>query len=168
MNSLKLIIISCSIILLLILLLLITHLLTKNFKSKINNDGKLKISFGIWYSAIFLSGANVISIVINTLSEVVDNLIKIRPVNLYLELIKITSLVIGVGFTWLILWFIVIKFLTKITHLKMDENEEMDDDNFSYFIIKGIMLFAIIFSLSSILSLILRLFIPNIETPFYH
>lgn len=168
MNSLKLITISCTIVISFILLLLITYILTKSFKSKINSDGKLKISFGIWYGAIFLSGADIISNLINLVSEIIDNLIKIQPSKFYVELAKAISLTMGVSFIWFLLWFFVVKFLTKIIPLKLDENEEMEDDNFSYFIIKGIMLLSIIFSLSSVLSLFLRTLIPNVEIPFYH
>jgi hypothetical protein len=168
MNTLKLITISCTIIISFILLLLITSLLTKSFKSKINKDGRLKISFGIWYAAIFLAGANIISSIINIVVEVIDNLIKIQPPKFYIELVKAISLIVGVGFIWLLVWFFAVKFLTKVMPLKTIDNEEMEDDNFGYFLIKGIMLLSIIFSLSSVLSLILRMLIPNVQIPFYH
>lgn len=168
MNSLKLITISCAITLSFILLLLIAYFLTKNFKSKINSDGRLKLSFGIWYAAIFLSGANIVSSITDIVFEVIDNLIKIQPHNFYFSLVKTISLVIGVGFIWFVLWFLVVKFLTKLIPLKLDENEEMEDDNFSYFIVKSGILIGIVFSLLSLLSLILRALIPNVEIPFYH
>ncbi|RZK59189.1 MAG: hypothetical protein EOO91_05850 [Pedobacter sp.] len=168
MNSLKLITISCTIILSFILLLFLNYFLTRNFKSKINNDGKLKISFGIWYAAIFLAGATIISTIINVVIEVIDNLIKIKPEKLYLELIKATSLAVGVGFIWLFLWYLVVSFLTKMIPLKANEIEEMEEDNFGYFLIKGMMLLGLIFSLSSVLSMMLRTLIPNVEIPFYH
>lgn len=168
MNSLKLIAISSTIIISLTLLLFIIYLLTKKFKSKINLEGKLKTAFGIWYTSIFLSGASIISNITSITSEVLDNLTKIRSINLYVELVKTVSLVIGAGFIWLILWFFVVTFLTKIIPIKTDETEEMEDDCFGYFMIKGAMLIGIIFSLSPILSLMLRTLIPNIEVPFYH
>jgi hypothetical protein len=168
MNLLKLITISCSIVISFILLLFLIYFLTRNYKSKLNPDGKLKISFGIWFAAIFMAGTNVISTILSTTFELIDNIIKIQPPQLYTELIKAISLVIGTGFTWLILWFFVITFLTKIIPIKLDHHEEMEDDNFAYFLIKGIMLVGIIFSLSPLLSLILRALIPNVEIPFYH
>ncbi|TKC12765.1 hypothetical protein FA048_03865 [Pedobacter polaris] len=168
MNSLKLITISCAIITSFTLLMLINYFLTKNFKSKLNNDGKLKISFAIWYAAMFLAGANIISSIISTIFEVIDNLVKIQPTKFYFELIKAISLVIGIGFIWFMLWFLVIKFLSKIIPIKADENEEMEEDNYGYFLVKGIMLIGLIFSLSPVLSLILRALIPNVEIPFYH
>ena len=168
MNPLKLITISITIVISLIVLLLMIYLLTKNFKSRIDNDGKLKLSFGIWYSAIFLSGANIISSIIQAVFETIDNLIKIQPVRLYLEIVKSLSLIVGVAFVWLVIWFFVIKFLTKIIPIRLNEQEEMEDDNFSYFLIKGVILIGVIFSLSSVLSLILRSLIPNVEIPFYH
>lgn len=168
MNYLKLIAISCVVIISVIILLVITHLLTKNIKSRINNEGRLKLSFGIWYSAIFLSGSNVISTIIDIVFEVIDNLIKIEPTNFYRELIGTISLVIGAGFIWFILWFLVVNFLTKIVPLKFNENEEMEDDNFSYFVVKASILIGIIFSISSVLKLILKVLVPNVEIPFYH
>jgi hypothetical protein len=168
MNSLKLISISYFIVISFTLLLSISYLFIKKFKSIFNNDGKLKLSFGIWYGAIFLAGSNVISCLLNVVFEVVDNLIKIGPNKIYLESIKTISLIMGVGFFWFILWFMVVKFLSKLTYLKTNDIEEMEDDNFSYFIIKGAILLGIIFSLSSLLSLIIRALVPTIEVPFYH
>lgn len=168
MNSLKLIAVFSSIIVSLILLVIITYFLTKSFKSKINGDGKLKLSFSIWYATIFLSGASIISCMIDVILEVIDNLIKIQPANFNIELIKGISLIIGVSFGWFILWFFVVKFLSRIIPIKVDEYEEMEDDNYSYFVLKGAILIGIILSLSSVLSLILRMFIPNVEIPFYH
>ncbi len=168
MNSIKLITLVISVIFSFLLLVFIVYFLTKKFKSKLNNNGKLKISFGIWYAGLFLCGANIISTVINTLSELIDNLVKINPPNFNLQLIKSISLIIGIGFTWFILWFFVVKFLISSIRLKIDEHQEMEDDNFSYFIIKAAMLLGVIFSLSFLLSLVLRTFIPNVEIPFYH
>ncbi len=168
MNLLKSITISSFIVISFAVLFLIIYLLIKKFKSKINSDGKLKISYGVWYAAIFLAGSNVISSTTNVAFEALDNLIKIQPAKITLEILKAMSLIIGIGFIWLLLWFFVVKFLTKLIPFKNDENEEMEDDNFGYFIIKGVLLIGIIFSLSSVLILILRSLIPNIEIPFYH
>ncbi|QIL38924.1 hypothetical protein G7074_06295 [Pedobacter sp. HDW13] len=168
MNSLKLITISVSVILSILLLLFIIHFFTKRFKSKLNNDGRIKVSFGIWYAALFLTGTNIISVVINTVIEVIDNLTKINPANFSLQLVKSVSLIIGVGFIWFFVWVFVTKFLIKVIKLKVDEHQEMEDDNFNYFIIKAVMLIGLIFSLSPLLSELLRTLIPSIELPFYH
>ncbi|KQR72327.1 hypothetical protein [Pedobacter sp. Leaf176] len=168
MNSLKLITISVSVILSFLLLIFIIYFLTNKFKSKLNEDGKIKVSFGIWYAALFLSGSDVISVVIDTVTEVIDNLLKINPPNFNLQLVQSISLIIGAGFIWFILWFLVIKFLINTIKIKVDEHQEMEDDNYGYFIIKAAMLIGLIFSLSPLLSLILRTLIPNVETPFYH
>lgn len=168
MNTLKLIAISCSIILILILLFGICYLLTKKFKARINTDGKVKLSFSIWFGAIFLAGANIVNLTLNMVFEIIDNLIKIQSNDFSLELIKGIFSVIGVGFVWFLLWFFVVKFLTKFLPFELNEIEEMEEDNYGYFIIKGVIFLSIIFSLSPVLSLLLRTFIPNIQIPFYH
>jgi len=168
MNLLKLITISVSVTLTFLLLVFIIYFLTRKFKSKLNNDGRLKISYGIWYGALFLSGADIISTVINAVIEIIDNLIKINPTGFNLQLVKSISLIIGIGFIWFILWFFVVQFMTIALRLKTDEHQEMEDDNFSYFLIKSSILVGIIFSLSSLLMVILRAVIPNVEIPFYH
>jgi len=168
MNSIKLITISSTVTLSFILLLFVIHLLTKGFKSKLNNKGRLKISFAIWYAALFLSGSSIISDIVNAVLEVIDNLININPTNLNVQLIKSGSLIIGVGFVWYFVWYFVVKFSVKVAQFKSDEHQEMEDDNFTYFIVKSAMLIGLIFSLSAILTLILRTLIPNIDMPFYH
>lgn len=117
---------------------------------------------------MFLSGANIISNILQTVFELADNLIKIQPTNLKLEFAKSTSLILGIGFIWFVLWLYVVKLLIKLVIPKVDESEEMDEDNFGYFTLRGVMLIGIVFSLSSVLTLILRTFIPNAEIPFYH
>lgn len=168
MNSIKLITIAVTVILSFSLLTLILYLLTRKFKSKLNSDGKLKISFALWYAAIFISGTSTIFEIINAVFEVVDNLININPADLTFQLIKSNALIIGVGFLWLLTWFFAIKLLIKMIQFKTDEHQEMEDDNYSYFLIKAAMLIGVIFSMSSLLNLILKTLIPNIEIPFYH
>ncbi|WP_199140005.1 hypothetical protein [Pedobacter sp. ASV12] len=168
MNSLKPIAIAGTVTLLLMLLLLTAYLLTKRHKSKLNADGKLKRSYAIWYAAIFLSGAKIIAQVLEISIEIIDNLIKIHPAALLLTLCKAIALVSGSAFICFVSCVFITKTFIQLILFKTNENEEMEDDHVGYFIIKSAMLIGMVFSLSDVISLLLRTFIPAIQIPYYH
>ena len=45
---------------------------------------------------------------------------------------------------------------------------EMESDNYSYFLIKGILLIGLILSFMPVYEIILSAFIPSVQIPFYH
>lgn len=149
------------------LLLFIIHLLLKHFKAKIDEEGKIKISYGIWFAALFLSGSNIITSIVAIGLEATDNIYKMQPTGIIMELIRATACIIGLGFVWFLIWYFIVKFLIKMVY-KTDDEQEMANDNYTYFLMKGVVLLGTIFSLSAIFELMLRMTIPTIDLPFYH
>jgi hypothetical protein len=168
MNTLKLFTLPITILISFVLLLLIIHLILKPFKAKKDEEGNLKLAYGIWFFALFMSGASIVTDVVRLSLEVVDNVIKIRPDQLILVMVRSIASITVLAFLWFLIWFYVVKFLTKIVVYKGSDAQEMSANNYTYFIIKGSILLGIVLSLSSVLELILRLVVPNIEVPFYH
>lgn len=168
MNTLKLFTLPITILVSFILLLLIIHLVLKPFKARLDEEGKLKLSYGIWFASLFLSGANIITSIIRVGQEAADNIYKMQPKQMLVILIKSISSVVGLGFLWLLIWFFAVKFLTRIIVFKGNDEQEMSANNYGYFIVKGVILLGVVFSLSSILELVLRIAVPTIEIPFYH
>ena len=48
------------------------------------------------------------------------------------------------------------------------DSYEIEKNNIGYFILKGVVLVLLVFSLISIFEHLLRWFAPVVETPFYH
>lgn len=168
MNSLKLISIAIIVITSFILLLLTTNLFTRQYKSRLNSKGKVKLSFAVWYAAIFLSGANIINSSIPLIIQSIDNIIKKNSSHLYQDIMKAISLLLGTAFVWFIAWLFIAKLFTKLIFFKTNELEEMEEDHYSYFIVKAMVLIGIVFSLAPLLSEVLRPLVPSIQTTFYN
>lgn len=151
----------------LIVLVLIILLLTRQLKAKKDEEGKIKISYGIWFSVLFLSGSSILTSIITISLEAISNIYKMQPKSLIGELVRTLGSVILLAFVWYFVWFFIIKLLVKIIYNANDE-QEMDNDSYGYFLIKGVVLLGTIFSLSPILELLLRTVVPTIAIPFYH
>ena len=146
----------------------IIQFLLRKEKKKSEIDGKIKISFGIWFSSILL-GATIINLkTITILNEALDYIYKVNSNELQIEIAKISSIYIGLSAIWLLIWFFIVKVFSVIFVGKRNDENEMENDNYVYFIIKGIMLICFLLGLLPIFENLLRAFLPNIEIPFYH
>ena len=77
----------------------IIQFLLRKEKNKSEIDGKIKISFGIWFSSILL-GATIINLkTITILNEALDNIYKVNSNELQIELIFAISICNSLEFT---------------------------------------------------------------------
>ena len=117
---------------------------------------------------LFLS-ASVIQIKsISILSEAVDNIFKLKIEGAVFEVLKTSSIYIGISSLWFLLWYFIASVFAVISIGKRDDLIEIEKDNYTYFLIKGIILFGTVISLSSVFEMLLRFFVPSIQIPFYH
>lgn len=168
MNLLKPLAIASTVILSFMLLLLTAYLFTKKHKSRLDEDGKLKRSYALWYAAIFLAGTKVIAQVLDISVEISDIVIKTRPNGLILTLTKAIALVVGSAFMWFVLCVFATQVLIPFVSFKTSESEEMADDHLGYFVIKSAMLIGVVFCSAAVVSLFLKTFVPAIQIPYYH
>ena len=134
--------------------------------SKNNDEGKLKISFSIWIGAIFLSTSLILS---NMLATLIDALNIYESVNSSLiNTLKTTSIFVGLSALWIVMLIFIIKILSILLFGDRKEKHEMESDNFSYFILKSLMLIGFTIALMPALQSLLKMFLPIIQTPFYH
>jgi hypothetical protein len=148
--------------------LLIIQLLTKKVRQKATAEGRYKISFAIWFCALFICASIIMQKVMFILNEALDNIYKLNSTAQFTNILKTGSLLLGFGATWLVIWYSVTNILSIVIVGKRLDGIEMEADNNGYFLIKGILLIGFILILSPIFEDVLRAFIPNIETPFYH
>lgn len=113
-------------------------------------------------------GASVITTVVIIVVETIYNLVKRHPAKIIQELLKAVSSILGLAFLWFLIWYFVVKFLTTMLLKNRNEEQEMSSDGTAYFILKGSILLGTTRSLTAVLKLILRIFIPNAEVHFYH
>lgn len=167
MNNLKLITLPLTILVLVVVLITIVQLLLRKFKNRIDDEGKMKSSYSVFFSILFLVGALVVKSAISIILEIIDALLKIHPQNLAVGFLKPASLVIGVSLIWYLVWFYIVKIIFRILYPKTNDEFEMERNSLEYFLAKGIVFFSLILSVSSILEILLRNFVPAIGIPFY-
>lgn len=134
--------------------------------SKNNEDGKLKISFSIWAGAIFLSSSLMLSKMLTTLNDAL-NIYKSfnSPI---ISALKTSSIYVGLSAIWIIVLIFIINILSNLIFEDRKQKQEMENDNYAYFILKSLMLIGSTLSLLPAFESLLKIFLPIIQTPFYH
>jgi hypothetical protein len=74
---------------------------------------------------------------------------------------------IGLTNTWLILWYFIAKALSVLFIGNRMEVYEIENNNYVYFVLRGIVFIGFVYSLMPVFDLVLRAFLPNIEIPYY-
>lgn len=168
MYTSKTIILTFSGIISIAIMLLIIQILLKKIKSKTEDDGRLKKSFGIWFTSLFLASSFTSTTAIIILIEAIDYIYKNEVSNIIGEVAKTVSLFIGLSAAWFLIWYFVASLLSVTILGKRKDQNEMDTDNVSYFLIKGALVIGFTICLLPVFEIILRTFMPNVEIPFYH
>jgi hypothetical protein len=134
--------------------------------SKNNEDGKLKISFSIWTGAIFLASSLMLSKMLTTLNDAL-NIYKSfdSPI---ISALKTSSIYVGLSAIWIVLLVFIINILSNLIFEDRKEKQEMENDNYAYFILKSLMLIGSTLALLPAFESLLKIFLPIIQTPFYH
>lgn len=146
--------------------LTVTQLFLIKQKLKSENEGKTNISYAVFFSTwvIAFSLLNLKSI--SVLSEYIDLINKTNTEISNIEILKTTVLFIGLTNFWLIIWYFIAQIFTLIFVGKRNDINEIESNNYGYFVLKGILILSFIYSLIPVFEILLRTFFP-IEVPFY-
>lgn len=167
MNTSTMVLVITSLIAVSIIFLLIQILLRK-IKRVAEIEGKLKISYGIWFTTLFLAAVFVITKTIISLGEAINNIYKINVGKPIVEIAKTSSLFIGFGAMWFLICYLISNIFSMLITGNRKQLKEMEADNYTYFLIKGISVVGFVTCLSPVFETILRAFMPSIQIPFYH
>ncbi|MBK5215091.1 MAG: hypothetical protein JJE55_15705 [Flavobacteriaceae bacterium] len=147
--------------------LTVIQFLIRKEKLKSEKEGKINLSYGIlfstWIIAITILNLKSISI----LSEFIDIISKTTSSNPTIEILKTSILFIGLTNVWLIVLYFITKAFSLIFIGKKNNLYEIENNNYPYFIMKGILFISFIYLLLPVFEIILREFFPAIEIPFY-
>jgi hypothetical protein len=84
-----------------------------------------------------------------------------------IEIAKTSVLFIGLTNTWLIIWYYITKALSVLFTGKRNEVNEIESNNYVYFVSKGVVFIGFVYSLMPVFEDVLRIFFPIIEIPYY-
>ena len=147
--------------------LTVSQLFIRKEKSKSESEGKILLAFGILFSSWVISFAMLNFKTLSILNEFADTVYKVSTENPLLEIVKTSVLFIGLTNTWLILWYYITKALSLLFTSKRNDTNEIENNNYVYFILKGIVFIGFVYALMPIFESVLRTFFPNIEIPYY-
>lgn len=147
--------------------LTISQLLIRKEKSKSEREGKILLAYGFLFSSWVICFSLLNFKTLSILNEIVDTVYKVNTLNPLIEIIKTSILFIGLTNTWLILWYYTTKTFSVLFTGKRNDVNEVESDNYVYFVLKGIVFIGFVYSLMPIFEMILRTFFPNIELPYY-
>lgn len=147
--------------------LTVTQLLLRKAKSKSENDGKINLAYGILFLSWVISFSFLNLKSISIMSEYIDTVYKIKSVNTLVDITKTSVLFIGLTNIWLILWYFITKAFSLLFTGRRTDINEIENNHYSYFLMKGIVFIGYIYCLMPVFEILLRTFLPNIEIPYY-
>ena len=147
--------------------LTVTQLFTRKEKLKSEKEEKINLAYGILFSTWLVAFIilNLKSILI--LSEFIDILSKTTATDSRIEMLKTSTLLIGLTNIWLIVLYFITKAFSIIFIGKRKNVYEIENNNYPYFLMKGVLFIGFIYFLMPVFEIILKVFSPSIEIPFY-
>lgn len=167
MDTTKTITLTCVGIIAVAISLTVTQLLIRKEKTKSESDGKFLLAYGFLFSSWVISFSLLNFKTISVLNEFADTVYKVNTVNPLVEIIKTSVLFIGLTNAWLVLWYFITKALSLLFTGKRKDVNEIENNNYVYFLMKGIVFIGFIYALIPLFESVLRTFIPEIEIPYY-
>lgn len=147
--------------------LTVTQLFLRKAKSKSENEGKINLAYGIlflgWVISFSLLNVKSISIII----EYIDTIYKINSAHHFAEIAKASVLFIGLTNFWLILWNFITQAFSLLIGGKRTDVNEIENNHYTYFLMKGIVFIGFIYCIMPVFEMLLRIFLPNVEVPYY-
>lgn len=148
-------------------LTIIKLLLSKLYKNVDDNTFN-KSSFIIEFTSLFIASSIVFSKSIYAANEAIDTILKLRLNNAFFETIKVSAVYFGLNILWLLFLYFISIPLSSIVIGNRTQKTEMDNNNHSFFIVKGLILLGLVIISLSLQESICRIFIPSISTPIFH
>lgn len=151
------------------LMTILIQFLAKKSSIKVENDNKTNTSYSIWFTSIMITFFIYLKVAIEMVENSIEMIIYSKSTeNAFIEVIQKISILIGFTFIFTFLSYYIVHNILKLTTGNRIDSIEIQKENYSYFILKGLILIAFVFSLITIFEHFLKWFMPTIETPFYH
>jgi ABC-type uncharacterized transport system permease subunit len=151
-----------------VLLSLLLQFITKKLRYKTENENKLNTSYTIWFTSIILSFFVLLKPALEQIENAIEIIIFSKTIeNTFFEVIE--KIILNIGFTFITTFvlYLLINLIFKISNGTKNDPIEMENNNYNYFLIKGITLLVLTFSLSTIFNHFLQWFAPTVDTIFY-
>ncbi|WP_291113645.1 hypothetical protein [Flavobacterium sp. UBA6135] len=138
----------------------------KNIKSE--NQEKLSLTYTIWFCSLLISFSLYLKIALQQIENAIEYIIYSDEVqNAFLAVMEKIAVFTGFTFVATFLVYYIVNFTTKITFTNRIESHEIENENYGYFLLKGIAMITFVLITLPVFEHFLMWFLPRIETPFY-
>jgi len=134
-----------------------------------SNEQGIPLSVTIWNISILIPFFLYLKTALIILENTIEILISPKcPENAFLGVMQRIAIYIGFTFLFTFLTYYIIGTILKITLGKRIDSIEVENNNYGYFLIKGVLMVFISFALISVFEHLINWFAPIVDTPFYH
>lgn len=151
------------------LMLMSIQFYAKKQKIKSETEQRINLSYSVWISSILIAFFMYLKVALELIENAIELIIYSNTIeNTFIAVMEKIIIFTGFSFMFTFLSFFLVHNLLKISMGNRNESIEMEKENNGYFIIKGIVLIVLVFSLQTIFGHFLGWFAIKVETPFYH
>ncbi len=151
------------------LMLIAIQFFAKKQKIKLEVEQKINTSYSIWLSSIMVAFFMFLRVALELVENTIEIIIYSKTIdNTFMAVIQRIAIFTGFTFVFTFLTYYIVHNLLKLSLGNRIVSLEIEKDNKGYFIIKGIILTLLVYSILTIFEHLLSWFMPVVETPFYH
>ena len=152
-----------------VLMLIVIQFLTKKQNIKSETEEKINTSYAIWLSSILVTFFMFLRIALDQTENAIEVIIYSKTIDdTFVQVMQKIAIYTGFTFLFTFISYYIVHNVLKLTLGNRIDSLEIEKDNRSYFIIKGVLLILLVFCLVNIFEHFLRWFAPVVDTPFYH
>lgn len=167
MNISKEFILTCFGVFAFVIFLSITQLFFRKERAESEVDGRFVLAYGVLILSWVFSFSILNYISLSILIEFSDSLYRVKIIDPELNLITTGVLFTGLTNIWIFFCYLIVNTLSFLYSGKRKCINEIQSNNYVYFLLKGGVFVGLVFSLLPVFELVLRLFVPEVEIPFY-
>lgn len=151
------------------LMLMSIQFLAKKLNIKSEKEQKITVSYSIWISSIMIAFFLFLKVALELVENSIEVIIYSKTIdNAFIAVMQKIAVFSGFTFLFIFLAYYVVHILLIFIIGKRNESIEMEKENTGYFIMKGVLLILLVFSLITIFEHFLGWFVIKVDTPFYH
>jgi hypothetical protein len=151
------------------LMLMAIQFLAKKMKIKPETEEKSNLTYSIWFGSLLISFILFLKVALELVENSIELLIADKTIdNTFIAVMEKIAIFTGFTFVSTFLAYYIVNTILKYLIGNLTDSIEMEKGNTGYFIIKGIVLLSLVFSIITVFEHFLRWFAPSVATPFYH
>ncbi len=145
----------------------ITQFFLGKAKMKSESEGKINLSYGIFFLSWVISFSLLNVRFVSVMSEYLDGIYKASSSHQFSEIAETSVLFIGLTNVWLISSYYITEIFSLVLFERKGLVKEIENNHYTFFLMKGFVFIGFVNCLMPVFEMLLRVFLPTLEIPFY-